>query len=145
MFQHSHPAVKEDPSTKKPEKEDEEPPTKKRNHGALDDLLGEVFVTHDEPEKSTLNRVEDEVGRYKRQPSIPLSACLFTWWKERETEFPLLSKAAKIYLCIPATSVPSERVFSTAGDIVTAQRATLSADNVDKLIFLKKNHIVTCT
>ncbi|KAG7278419.1 hypothetical protein CRUP_026970 [Coryphaenoides rupestris] len=34
---------------------------------------------------------------------------------------------------------PSERVFSTAGDIVTAKRSTLSPDNVDILIFLKKN------
>ena len=34
--------------------------------------------------------------------------------------------------------MPSERVFSTAGDIVTAQRSALNAENVDKLIFLKK-------
>ena len=42
-------------------------------------------------------------------------------------------------LCLPATSVPSERVFSTAGDILSAQRASLDADKVDMLIFLKKN------
>lgn len=46
---------------------------------------------------------------------------------------------AKRYLAAPATSVPSERVFSTAGDIVNASRSALSTDNVDKLIFLKKN------
>ena len=32
-----------------------------------------------------------------------------------------------------------KRVFSIAGDIVTAKRASLSPDNVDALIFLKKN------
>ena len=35
--------------------------------------------------------------------------------------------------------MPSERVFSTAGDIVIAQRSALNAENVDKLMFLKKN------
>jgi len=46
---------------------------------------------------------------------------------------------AKKYLCIPATSVPAERVFSTAGDVVTAQRSQLKSEHVDRLIFLKKN------
>ncbi len=45
----------------------------------------------------------------------------------------------EIFLCIPGTSVPAERVFSTAGDIVNAQRSVLRPDHVDQLIFLKKN------
>ena len=49
------------------------------------------------------------------------------------------SKFAKKYLCVPATSVASERVFSSAGDIVSAQRSCLRSDHVDKLLFLKKN------
>ena len=42
-------------------------------------------------------------------------------------------------ICVPATSVASERVFSSAGDIVSAQRSCLHSDHVDKLLFLKKN------
>src|SRR4029434_9484260 len=34
--------------------------------------------------------------------------------------------------------VTSERLFSTAGDIVTAHRSLLHPDHVDQLIFLKK-------
>lgn len=61
------------------------------------------------------------------------------WWKDNENQYPNLSKLAKRYLAVQATSVASERVFSTAGDIVTSQRAALSTENVDILIFLKKN------
>lgn len=49
---------------------------------------------------------------------------------------PLITNLAKHYLNIPATSVPKKWVFSTAGDTVAANRSALSADNVDKLIFL---------
>lgn len=61
------------------------------------------------------------------------------WWRSQEKELPVLSTLAKRYLCIPGTSVPAERVFSTAGDIVKAQRSVLRPDHVDQLIFLKKN------
>ena len=60
------------------------------------------------------------------------------WWKQNSFRFPRLSRMAKLYMSVPATSVPSERVFSTAGDILTASRATLSPQHVDQLIFLKK-------
>ena len=123
------------------EDDDEEEPTTKKQT-ALDDLLGEAYETK-VPEKSFLDGVETEVALYKSKPSIALSECPFTWWKERQEDFPLLSKSAKILLCIPATSIPSERMFSTAGDIITAQGAALSGENVDKLIFLKKNMKLT--
>ncbi|KAJ8269395.1 hypothetical protein COCON_G00120020 [Conger conger] len=49
------------------------------------------------------------------------------------------SAVAKRFLCIPGTSVSSERVFSTTGDIVTAQRSVLKAGHVDQLVFLNRN------
>lgn len=61
------------------------------------------------------------------------------WWKIHEGNFLRVSQLARKYLCIPATSAPSERVFSTGGNIVTCQRATLKPDKVDKLVFLATN------
>lgn len=39
-------------------------------------------------------------------------------WKLREVNSPQVCQLAKKYLCIPATSTPAERVFSTCGNIV---------------------------
>jgi hypothetical protein len=42
-------------------------------------------------------------------------------------------------LIIPGTSVPSERVFSSAGGILTKKRSALSDISAADLIFLKEN------
>jgi hypothetical protein len=46
----------------------------------------------------------------------------------------------KKYLCIPGTSVPFERLFSTGGNICTDYRTSLSPDHAEQLIFLSKNY-----
>ena len=51
----------------------------------------------------------------------------------KPTSLHVLSKVVKHLLCIPATSVPTDRVFGTAWDVVTAQRAYLLHENVDML------------
>ncbi|XP_060759497.1 E3 SUMO-protein ligase ZBED1-like [Neoarius graeffei] len=61
------------------------------------------------------------------------------WWSENEGRFPTLSKIAKNFLCIPATSTPSERIFSAAGNICSQKRASLSPSHVEMLTFLAMN------
>jgi len=61
------------------------------------------------------------------------------WWKNYCTQLPLLATLARKYLCIPATSVPSERAFSTAGNIVNAKRSCLLPENTNMLTFLAQN------
>ena len=61
------------------------------------------------------------------------------WWKENAQKYPRLSLVAKKILAMPATSVPSERVFSTAGILVSKLRNRLSPVLVDNIIFLNKN------
>jgi hypothetical protein len=50
-----------------------------------------------------------------------------------------MASMALVYLASPPTSVPSERVFSTAGDIITDHRSRLLPENAEKLILLKFN------
>lgn len=96
------------------------------------------FCTPRAQMKTTRERAKDEILKYRERDSLCLGGDVLQWWK-KQVDLPLLSALAKTYLSIPATSVPSERVFSTTGDIVTAQRSLLHPDHVDQLIFLKKN------
>lgn len=65
---------------------------------------------------------------------------VFRFWKEKACQFPNLASLARHYLAIPATSVPSEQVFSLAGGIVTAKRARLKSKNTEMLVFCKRNY-----
>merc|ERR1711867_175041 len=65
---------------------------------------------------------------------------ILKWWKCNRGLFPNLFKLVKVYLHIPATSVPSERIFSLAGYIVRSRRSNILPDKVNKYIFLKKNN-----
>ena len=61
------------------------------------------------------------------------------WWKRQAETFPRLSSLAQGILAVPATSAPSERVFSIAGLILQAKRSSLAPENVNKLIFGHNN------
>ena len=47
--------------------------------------------------------------------------CPLLWWKANEHNFPNLGRHARCLLAIPATCVPSDRVFNTAGNIICSQ------------------------
>lgn len=108
---------------------------------ALEDLFGDAFpppkTKH--PPVSTFNQAEDEVRKYRNSETLHLTGDPLIWWKEHQSDFPLLSILASCTLCIPCTSVAAERVFSTAGDIITAKRSALNPEHVDQLLFLHKN------
>lgn len=79
------------------------------------------------------------MNKYCHAETPTLTEDPLCWWTKNQVMYPMISKLAKRYLCIPGTSVSAERVFSTAGDIVTAQRSTLNSEHVDQLLFLNKN------
>jgi hypothetical protein len=61
------------------------------------------------------------------------------WWKNRQSELPLLSRLARSYLCIPMSSSSSERLFSAAGNIVTPTRYNLEPETITALSFCQQN------
>jgi len=57
---------------------------------------------------------------YLDKPSLDIDENMLHWWKENQIQFPVNAVTAKKdTLCIPATSTPSERLFSKAGHITT--------------------------
>ena len=50
-----------------------------------------------------------------------------------------LSESAMHFLCIPATSVPSEKLFSKAGELVPYRRSCLKLKTINQVLFFNKN------
>lgn len=83
--------------------------------------------------------VQSELFRYKAEPSIAVDQCPLHWWAAHQHIYPNLCKIAHKYLCVVATSVPSEQLFSTAGNVFSVKCSALLPENVEKLIFLHNN------
>lgn len=84
-----------------------------------------------------LNQIE--LDKYLSLPSVGLNCNPLQWWKIFHSEFPTLAKLAMKYLCVQGTSVPSERIFSCAGNVITDHRSSLSPEHAEELIFLSMN------
>jgi len=81
----------------------------------------------------------NEVVLYLQQKQIRLKDDPLKWWSVNKTTLPILAQIARKYLSIPAASVPSERLFSDAGNHISARRTRLSPELVNKMLFLKRN------
>ncbi|KAJ8385891.1 hypothetical protein AAFF_G00179570 [Aldrovandia affinis] len=87
-----------------------EEPGKKKTR--LESDYGELFGPHYASKKVK----SKEVHEYLQLTRIPTMSNPLEWWARNEKQFPRLAKLAQIYLAIPATSTPSERDFSLAGN-----------------------------
>ncbi|GBC04414.1 hypothetical protein RclHR1_05670016 [Rhizophagus clarus] len=83
----------------------------------------------------------NEIMCYLRCLDEPKSTDPLVWWRDHRSSYPILSKLAQKYLSIPFTSVPSERLFSDAGNHISAKRTRLAPELVDRILFLKRNSI----
>lgn len=78
-----------------------------------------------------------ELSLYKSRPvetNLELDPLMF--WKHNENLYPTLAKLVKVYLTCPASSVPVERLFSSAGELISKKRNSLKPDNANMLLSL---------
>ena len=83
------------------------------------------------------NKYNTVVDTYLSKRLIPfhrVNAC--KWWAENQIRFKPLADLAISYLLSPPTSVPSERLFSGAGDINDEKRNCLSPERAEMLLFI---------
>ena len=86
----------------------------------------------------TLTGPKAEMQRYMDMKFLDIKADPLQWWEEHSPLFPHLSTIARKYIIIPATSVPSERLFSKAGELVSKKRSCLKSSTIDMVLFLNK-------
>ena len=108
--------------------------------------IGGVLFVKEEKKENTLSREDElirEVDLYLREniteKEAGVQGAALKWWGEKQRLYPNVARLAKRYLACPASSVPSERIWSLAGNIVTKKRSCLSPENINMLIFLNKN------
>ena len=117
-----------------------EPQKKKSKKGLfslLEYLMNSPSLASDNPQEAA----KKEIQQYLTldASSADNSIDPVKWWKTYCVQLPFLSSLARKYLCIPATSVPSERAFSVSGNIITSKRSCLHPENAEMLTFLAHN------
>lgn len=81
--------------------------------------------------------LSDELSLYLRAPVSRFNENPLEVWVDYKVQFPKLYNVAFKYLTMVASSVPSERLFSKAAQVVTQQRSRLQTKRVNKILFLQ--------
>uniref|UniRef100_H3B6J7 HAT C-terminal dimerisation domain-containing protein n=1 Tax=Latimeria chalumnae TaxID=7897 RepID=H3B6J7_LATCH len=105
----------------------------------LNRLMGTIFQPDSIacPDRTTYTTSEmcaSEIAHYNALPLPNLDINPLEWWKVHSGKY--MAKLAKKVLCVVGTSTPSESLFSTTGDIVTAPRDCSQAQTMERRKFL---------
>ena len=84
-------------------------------------------------------KIRSEIDYYLTLQKISLEEDPLVWWNRKKIVLPNLAVQARIYLSIPGSSVLSERLFSSAGNVFTKKRNRLSKNSIHNILFLKEN------
>ena len=68
----------------------------------LENILGDVYLVEVEPAKSPLEQAGLQVSAYRKEQSLHVAKSPLLRWKQHQHMFPLVARAAKRVLCIPA-------------------------------------------
>ncbi|KFY05160.1 hypothetical protein V491_09190 [Pseudogymnoascus sp. VKM F-3775] len=80
---------------------------------------------------------EPEWKRWMLEPRPGEHTDIFKYWSAKQYQYPIVAQVARDHLAIPATSAPSERVFSNGSDIIIKKRNKLSPLTIRYLLCLR--------
>lgn len=109
--------------------------TSKENIESYDFWAHHKMLAHGQKNKKSLF-TNDELSLYLSNPVSPLKSNPLELWEDMKTVFPMLYKQSQISFTMVATSVPSERLFSKAGGIMTKTRNRLTGSRLQKILLL---------
>merc|ERR1711879_947283 len=112
----------------------------KKAPSVWDSFDQEVEKSHTREEASSSDDIATEVYKYLRMRNLPRDKDPLFWWKEVGKElFPRIYQVARKYLLVLGSSVPSERIFSSAGLTITARRCNLDEGTAESCICIHEN------
>jgi len=88
---------------------------------------------------ATFIALHHELDVFLAEKTIDRGHSPYTCWEQNNKWYPAAAAVARRYLCVPATSVPSERLFSSAGYGITKNRNSIKLAKAEKVIFLMNN------
>ncbi|XP_027137116.1 zinc finger BED domain-containing protein 1-like [Larimichthys crocea] len=125
----------------------DEPPSKKHARESStssvtqDNPLAAIFCQSDadQSQEELHAQVVEELSNYKSQRVLGLNEDPLLWWTSHAPLFPTLPKVLQKYWCVPATSVPCHRLFSSSGTVLCGKRNHIAPALVDQQVFLYEN------
>jgi hypothetical protein len=91
--------------------------------------------------KHDSNSLAWELEKYSIEAVEPLGSDPLLYWKSRSQSFLKLARVARVALAIPASSAPSERLFSDAGQVISDRRSRLQGSTVAAVLFLESHFL----
>ena len=109
-----------------------------RPYAGLLSFLNEIV---DDSRRSTTSTADAAILVRQYVELLPIDNKLnpITYWSNADTQVQALAAVAEYYLCVPATSVHSERLFSEAGYLSSERRNSLPPFKTKMLVFLHGN------
>lgn len=98
-------------------------------------------VAPPDPDAPLRDRCQYECDQYSKELGVQLMKTdPLMWWEENTSKYPILSALARKWMGCIATSVPSERAFSTSGNVVSVKRCGLLPAIIRDTVFINENY-----
>lgn len=118
--------------------QDDNQNSNKSNEFSIWHTYDQNVISH-KPQGTASSRVIIEVQRDMEEEILDRKKNALEWWKQHQYNYPYLKQLVQEKCWVLGTSVPCERLFSKAGNILTDRRNRLSANKVSQLLTLNSN------